>query len=169
VFPEREDNMLRLEYILSGLIVLGAAVGLAWGQSTPLSKLGYATSEQQFTSVQESLGATVPLNAKALLAYCVCEADRGKIIYAYGLARRNPDDVIADCILAARSCGGCFKPPATMVVGPSPQRIQAELDRQRAAMTGGVEAEGAPEFEDDAALLGTRTLGKSRFRRGRDD
>lgn len=161
--------MAHLKYILGGLVVFGALINSAWGQSGATSRAGYAVSQQQFANIQESLRETVPLNSRAILVYCVCEADRGRIVYAYGLEGGNPDNVLADCILAARGCGGCFKPPATLSIGPSQRRVQAELNREMEMGAG-----AWSEIEDSGgggedALLGTRTLGKSRFRRSRDD
>jgi len=131
-------------------------------------RVGHATSEQQFVSIQEAIQAIVPLNSRATLVYCVCEADRGRIIYAYGLEGANPDNILADCVLSARACGGCFKPPVAVSIAPSPSRVQAEQDRLMEMEVG---AFSAVEDSDgsDGEVLGTRTLGKSRFRRSRDD
>jgi hypothetical protein len=156
--------VFRLSFVL---VMLAASISAAWGQSGPVSRIGYATSQQQFNAVQESLRQTVPLNAQATFVYCVCEADRGKIIYAYDFSGLSPSDVLADCLLSARTCGGCFKPPVSVSIGPSPHRIQAELQR-RDEMSAGAWM----EIEDSNGLDNpsrTHSGARSRFRRGRDD
>lgn len=138
----------------------------AWAQSAPASKTGYATSEQEFAAIQQTLRETVPLDAQATFVYCVCEADRGKIIYAYSFGGLGPSDVLADCLLSARMCGGCFKPPVTVSVGPSQRRLQ-EAQREIEAMDGGawMEIEDSDGHDRSRSYSGAR----SRFRRGRDD
>jgi len=162
------DIEVRLSSILAGLMLFGASINSVWGQPAAIIRVGHATSEQQFVNIQESIQAIVPLNSRATFVYCVCEADRGRIVYAYGLEGTNPDNILADCILAARACGGCFRPPASVSIAPSPNRVQAELDRtmetEAGAFVGVDESDGM-----DGEILGTRTLGKSRFRRSRDD
>ena len=158
------DVVFRLSCIL-GMVV--ASMSAAWGQSGPVSKIGYATSQQQFVAVQESLRETVPLNAQATFVYCVCEADRGKIIYAYAFSGLSPSDVLADCLLSAQTCGGCFKPPITVSLGPSPRRIQeVQREREEVAAGGWMEIEDSDGIDDPSK---TRSGARSRFRRGRDD
>jgi hypothetical protein len=147
-------------------LVLALFCSSAWGQSGPVSQIGYASSEQQFVGVQQSLRETIPLNAQAIFVYCVCEADRGKIIYAYSVAGLSPSDVLADCILAARTCGGCFKEPVTVGIGPSQWRIEA-AQRERDEINGGAWMD--IEESEGYRPSGTRTGGRSRFRRSRDD
>jgi len=161
----RKGNVVFRLSCIFGMLV--ASMSAAWGQSGPVSRIGYATSQQQFVAVQESLRETVPLNAQATFVYCVCEADRGKIIYAYAFSGLSPSDVLADCLLSAQTCGGCFKPPITVSLGPSPRRVQ-EVQREREEMAAGawMEIEDSDGFDDPSR---TRSGARSRFRRGRDD
>jgi hypothetical protein len=154
-----------LRVMISALLLSIVPAGWCMGQSSVSSVTGIANTLDEFAQAQENQREAVPINETFIFAYCVCAADRNKVAFAHSRVRGNADDVIADCILTAGPCGGCFKPPVYKRLGASERRV--ELERQRQLLEAGRfwDDERRQLDDDFSKVRGEELKGRSMHRR----